>query len=116
MFMCKCYRRSMICSNGYLGRLHSIAPVIIRAHRVFDGTLQRMWEFAIGLILLQLHPDSLVLVAVYGMVDSGVQVIAGPYLGSYVDRLDTRLACRLMSTCRLGATYVGPPCLARRGS
>ena len=46
---------------------------------------QRMWEFSIGLILLELRPDSLALVALFGLVDSLAKVIAGPYIGAYVD-------------------------------
>lgn len=45
-----------------------------------------MWEFSIGLILLDLHPDSLALVALFGLVDSLAQVLAGPYVGAYIDR------------------------------
>jgi iron-regulated transporter 1 len=45
-----------------------------------------MWEFAIGLILLELQPGSLALVSVFGLVDSAAQVIAGPYVGAYIDR------------------------------
>ena len=49
-------------------------------------TPQRMWEFAIGLILLKLRPGSLALVAAFGLVDSCAQVLAGPFIGAYVDR------------------------------
>ena len=45
-----------------------------------------MWEFSIGLILLELCPDSLALVALFGLIDSIAQVIAGPHIGAYVDR------------------------------
>ncbi len=45
-----------------------------------------MWEFSIGLILLDLHPESLALVALFGLIDSLAQVLAGPFLGAYIDR------------------------------
>ena len=45
-----------------------------------------MWEFSIGLILLDLHPNSLALVALFGLVDSLAQVLAGPYTGAFIDR------------------------------
>jgi iron-regulated transporter 1 len=45
-----------------------------------------MWEFAIGLILLELRPGSLALVAAFGLVDSSAQVLSGPFIGAYVDR------------------------------
>ena len=47
---------------------------------------QRMWEFAIGLIMLELYPSSLALVSTFGLVDGGVQIVSGAWLGSYVDR------------------------------
>lgn len=45
-----------------------------------------MWEFSIGLILLDLHPESLALVALFGLIDSLAQVLAGPFVGAYIDR------------------------------
>lgn len=72
-----------------------------------------MWEFAIGLILLQLHPDSLILVAVFGLMDSGAQFIAGPYIGSYVDRyaalLLLSLKCVDMDALWLLHVMANPP-------
>ena len=47
--------------------------------------MQRMWEFSIGLVLLDLQPDSLALVALFGLTDSLAQVLAGPYVGAYID-------------------------------
>ncbi|KAK9815567.1 hypothetical protein WJX72_006024 [[Myrmecia] bisecta] len=47
---------------------------------------QRMWEFDVGLLMLELYPDSLLLVSAYGLVSSAVQVLLGAYVGSYVDR------------------------------
>ena len=35
---------------------------------------QRSWEFAVGLLMLQLRPESLLLVSVFGLADSGAQV------------------------------------------
>ncbi len=48
--------------------------------------VQKTWEFSKGLILLHLHPNSLALVALLGLVDSLAQMLAGPYLGAYIDR------------------------------
>lgn len=46
----------------------------------------RMWEFAIGLILLELYPSSLALVSAFGLVDGAAQIFSGPLIGDYVDR------------------------------
>ena len=45
----------------------------------------RAWEFAVALVLADLLPGSLALVAAYGLADDLVQVFAGPWLGAYVD-------------------------------
>jgi len=45
-----------------------------------------MWEFAIGLIMLEMYPSSLALVPVFGLVDGLAKVFSGSLVGSYIDR------------------------------
>ena len=52
----------------------------------------RGWEFAAALILENLYPSSLLLVAAYGLADDCVRVALGSALGRYVDRTE-RLRC-----------------------
>ncbi len=47
---------------------------------------QRMWEFAIGLIMLEMYPSSLAWVSAFGLVDSLAKVFSGSFVGSYIDR------------------------------
>ncbi|XP_021908566.1 solute carrier family 40 member 1-like [Carica papaya] len=47
----------------------------------------RMWEFSVGLYMINLWPDSLLLAAIYGVVESASTVIFGPIIGQWVDRL-----------------------------
>lgn len=47
---------------------------------------ERMWEFAIGLIMLELYPSSLALVSTFGLVDGGAQILSGALIGDYIDR------------------------------
>ena len=47
---------------------------------------QRMWEFDIGLLLLQLQPESLRLVSIFGLADGGLQGLLGGSVGAYIDR------------------------------
>jgi hypothetical protein len=55
---------------------------------------QRGWEFACGLLMLRLAPSSLLLVSVFGLVDSGLLVILGPAMGAFVDSTPRlRAAC-----------------------
>lgn len=47
----------------------------------------RMWEFAVGLYMINVWPDSLLLPAVYGVVESSSIAMFGPLIGQWVDRL-----------------------------
>ncbi|XP_031103949.1 solute carrier family 40 member 2-like [Ipomoea triloba] len=45
----------------------------------------RMWEFSVGLYMINLWPNSLVLAAVYGAVESASTALLGPVVGKWVD-------------------------------
>ncbi|KAG5582232.1 hypothetical protein H5410_052859 [Solanum commersonii] len=47
----------------------------------------RMWEFSVGLYMINIWPDSLLLTAAYGVVESGSTALFGPLIGQWVDRL-----------------------------
>ncbi|KAI6698565.1 hypothetical protein NL676_018684 [Syzygium grande] len=47
----------------------------------------RMWEFSVGLYMISIWPDSLLLAAVYGVVESGSIALLGPTIGEWVDKL-----------------------------
>ncbi|KAF8041919.1 hypothetical protein BT93_A0498 [Corymbia citriodora subsp. variegata] len=46
-----------------------------------------MWEFSVGLYMISIWPDSLLLAAVYGVVESGSIFLLGPTIGEWVDKL-----------------------------
>jgi len=46
---------------------------------------QRAWEFAVGLIMLEIRPSSLLLVSVFGLCDAAAVVVGGPAVGAFVD-------------------------------
>ncbi|KAL5740283.1 hypothetical protein ACOSQ2_029463 [Xanthoceras sorbifolium] len=46
----------------------------------------RMWEFSVGLYMINVWPDSLLL-AIYGAVESASVALFGPIIGQWVDRL-----------------------------
>lgn len=48
--------------------------------------MQRSWEFLVGLVLLELFPRTLTLVAAFGVVDGLALVVFGGAVGEYVDR------------------------------
>ncbi|KAE8719143.1 Solute carrier family 40 member 1 [Hibiscus syriacus] len=47
----------------------------------------RMWEFSVGLYMIGVWPDSLLLVAIYGVVESSSTALFGPIIGRWVDSL-----------------------------
>lgn len=47
---------------------------------------QRTWEFAVGLIMLELYPSSLALVSAYGLIDGLAKMLSGSIIGTYIDR------------------------------
>ncbi|XP_075485947.1 solute carrier family 40 member 2-like isoform X1 [Primulina tabacum] len=47
----------------------------------------RMWEFSVGLYMINVWPDSLLLAAVYGVVESASTALFGPLIGQWVDKL-----------------------------
>lgn len=46
----------------------------------------RMWEFSVGLYMISIWPDSLLLAAIYGAVESASTALFGPLIGHWVDR------------------------------
>lgn len=52
---------------------------------------QRMWEFAVGLILIDKFPSNFAAVAVAGVVMSLSQACCGASVGEFLDRCDTYL-------------------------
>nr|BAL46499.1 ferroportin [Diospyros kaki] len=47
----------------------------------------RMWEFSVGLYMIDFMPNSLLLAAVYGVVESASTALFGPLVGQWVDSL-----------------------------
>ncbi|XP_054783353.1 solute carrier family 40 member 2-like isoform X2 [Prosopis cineraria] len=47
----------------------------------------RMWEFSVGLYMINVWPDSLLFAALYGAIESASTAFFGPLVGRLVDRL-----------------------------
>lgn len=46
----------------------------------------RMWEFAVGLFMIQVWPESLLLAAIYGLTEAASIAVFGVVIGNWVDR------------------------------
>lgn len=55
-------------------------------HLIVHATC-RMWEFSVGLYMISIWPESLLLAAVYGVVESSSTALLGPIIGEWVDKL-----------------------------
>ncbi|KAL9227754.1 hypothetical protein vseg_003405 [Gypsophila vaccaria] len=47
----------------------------------------RMWEFSVALYMINIWPDSLLLTAMYGVVESASVALLGPIVGQCVDKM-----------------------------
>ncbi|KAH9309813.1 hypothetical protein KI387_037724, partial [Taxus chinensis] len=47
----------------------------------------RMWEFSVGLFMLDVWPSSLMLTSLYGVVEASAIAIFGPIVGDWIDRV-----------------------------
>lgn len=52
-----------------------------------------MWEFSVGLYMINIWPDSLLLAAAYGVVESASIALFGPLIGQLVDKLSYTRVC-----------------------
>eukprot|EP00035_Acanthoeca_spectabilis_P025979 m.460755 g.460755 ORF g.460755 m.460755 type:complete len:659 (-) comp22129_c0_seq1:23-1999(-) len=55
----------------------------------------RMWEFAIALLLISIWPGSLLLVALFGFTEAISVVLAGPVIGDWVDTSERLAVVRI---------------------
>lgn len=46
-----------------------------------------MWEFSVGLYMINIWPESLLYAAIYGAVESASIAVFGPIIGRWVDKL-----------------------------
>ncbi|XP_002526704.2 solute carrier family 40 member 2 isoform X1 [Ricinus communis] len=47
----------------------------------------RMWEFSVGLYMINLWPNSLILAAIYGATESATIAVFGPLVGQWAEKL-----------------------------
>ncbi|KAJ0743269.1 putative ferroportin-1 [Helianthus annuus] len=45
----------------------------------------RTWEFSVGLYMINIWPDSLLMAAAYGVVESASTTLFGPLVGQWID-------------------------------
>ncbi|CAH8265193.1 unnamed protein product [Arabidopsis lyrata] len=55
----------------------------------------RTWEFSVALYMIHLWPNSLLLAAIYGAIESGSTAIFGPIVGQWVEGMDYVKVLRL---------------------
>eukprot|EP00210_Caulerpa_lentillifera_P006279 g5998.t1 len=84
---------STVTSNVPLGRGVKLAICVSHALSAWS---ERTWSFAVALIFLAIHEDSLFFVSVFGLVQSLGSIIFSPSVGLYIDKTP-----RLKAVCVL---------------
>ncbi|KAI7750707.1 hypothetical protein M8C21_013009, partial [Ambrosia artemisiifolia] len=73
----------------------------------------RTWEFSVGLYMINVWPDSLLMAAAYGVVESATTAVFGPLVGQWIDNstypkvLRVWLLTQNLSFIVAGVTVVG---------
>ncbi|CAH8334793.1 unnamed protein product [Eruca vesicaria subsp. sativa] len=68
----------------------------------------RTWEFSVALYMIHLWPNSLLLAAIYGAIESGSTAIFGPTVGQWIDGMDYVKVLRRWLFCQnLSYTVAG---------
>ncbi|XP_066910276.1 ferroportin-like [Clytia hemisphaerica] len=62
------------------------AEAYICINAFFAFCCDRMWQFATGILLVQLTPSSLRLTASYGLTLSVIAIVLSPFLGDWIDK------------------------------
>ncbi|XVE76638.1 hypothetical protein DITRI_Ditri12bG0189500 [Diplodiscus trichospermus] len=79
-------RRPLLAHQDQQGPPSSLLNYLYTAHFLARWGA-RMWEFSVGLYMISVWPDSLLLAAIYGAVESASTALFGPIVGRWVDRL-----------------------------
>lgn len=78
---------------------HSSLPIYLIRNLYIGHFLARwdarMWEFSVGLYMIRFWPESLILPAIYGAIESGSTALFGSFIGQWVERLAYDKALRL---------------------
>lgn len=65
-----------------------------------------MWEFSVGLYMINIWPNSLLLAAVYGVVESASTAFLGPSIGQWLDRLTYVKVCSTSILCAFDTIWI----------
>ena len=60
---------------------------------------QRGWEFMVGILMVQIYPSSLLLVATFGMFDAAAVTLFSSSVGGYIDRCAHMMLERFKMYC-----------------
>ncbi|XP_020578242.1 solute carrier family 40 member 1-like isoform X3 [Phalaenopsis equestris] len=55
----------------------------------------RMWEFSVGLYMINILPDSLLFTAIYGVVEAASTALFGPAVGTLVEKIPHKQVLRM---------------------
>ena len=85
------HRKCVSCTSGMSGDRQVVSLYAAHALATF---CERGWEFAIGLFILEVFPNSLLPVAAYGVAEGLVKMLGGGHAGAWIDRSDRLTAVK----------------------
>ncbi|XP_031373245.1 solute carrier family 40 member 2-like isoform X1 [Punica granatum] len=83
------------CVSESEGKTEILDSKSTRSVSPHGSLLLRMWEFSVGLYMISIWPESLLLAAIYGVVESSSTALFGPTVGQLVDKLTYPKVLRL---------------------
>ena len=67
----------------------------------------RMWEFASLILIMRLFPSTLLFSSVFGLLETAAAIVAGPFIGGYIDSRDRLSPLQLSIVGQNGSIGVG---------
>lgn len=71
-----------------------------------------MWQFAIGLYFIKLHPGSFLLAAIHGIISSMAVFLIAPIIGLWIERTARLKEIKISLFLQNGFVALGALCVA----
>ena len=88
---------------------NSTIPWNIYCSRALSAWGERVWLFGAGIFMVNLDPDNLRLVAIYGLVLSVSVIIFGAFVGKWIDqcqRLRAAITCMVIQNVSIAISCI----------
>ncbi|RWS05807.1 solute carrier family 40 member 1-like protein, partial [Dinothrombium tinctorium] len=87
----------------------SLSPLIVHKlylNRILSSWGDRTWEFATGLLLIKLYPQSLLLAAIQGILNSVAVIVFSPAIGRWIEKSPRLLEAKITLFIQNGSVII----------